>query len=900
MDILNLIRTVGEDGVIICGSERLARDLRMRLVLARSAAGVVQRFGLTVTTWNRWLEERWSLLFEGPQLLHPVQELALFKQVIDRSGTAEHMISTMSAARLTRQARRLVRLYGLSQDPAHYGYTDDTQAFHGWMEGVEAEKVVGGWVADSDLADRVAQAYRESVLPLPSGLAFVGFLELLNQQSVFCDALRALGVPVHIEPLPASDRPIVPMVARTRRDECALVAGRVADLLSPFRHDPEGAPRIGILVPDFTPYRAPLHQALVERVSPAEVVPAGLMATTRGGIPWDFAGGVVLGDFDLVSLAMDLLRLGGEGSDLAAVSRILLSPRLASSADDRTSRAGADLAVREMAATSVGLSRLAALCERRAPRFSAQVTTLAALRDERGAAGDAEHRPSEWASIFDGELHAMGWPTAAELTSVDYQVVQAWEESLAVFSSMDRLLGSMKRSRAFMWLREIVATKQFQPRRDWVTPIQIMTYRDALGLDFDYVFAMGLDSTSLPQAATPNPFVPRHLQEQARIEASNPEVALEYARAMMAYLRASSRELTASYASMGDDALPRSPCALVPELFGAEAQTAPASSLMELYEVGVHEDHVTPEDDVFPPMAEAEAAGIKGGVAIFGNMALSPWLAQARHRLGLREFPQATVGIDHRAQGEFVHAVLERFWLSVKTSDRLLSMSDADRQAELEQHIETIFQEEKVLPSWRFGSRLLAVERIRVISLLQEWLQIEAARLESFEVVAVEREAEASVGGIPLKVKVDRIDRVATDRGPKYLLGDYKSKTKVDPREWNTGSLTEPQLPIYSAVVGANGLGIPDVNGIAFAHVTPIDPTYHVRTDWTLKLVERRVTGGEWEATPAAWEAQQQAWATRLEEIAVQFKSGVGIHDFGLDADREYFGDLLPLLIQGD
>lgn len=898
MDLLAITGQVGDTGVVICGSERLARDLRIRLLMARAAAGRVERFGLTVTTWQRWLSDSWALLFDHRQLLHPVQELALFKRAIDESPAADNMISTTSAARLARQAFRASRQHALPDDPSHYGYSDDAAAFRQWVGAVQDAMAVDGWISDVDLVPVVAEALADGRLPRPSGFAFVGFLELLPQQAAFVDGARALGISVQVDPLPASDRSVAPVVARSLRDECGLVADRVAEILGPFAGQGEGAPRIGILVPDFAGYRADLHQALVERVSPAEALPVGVNSGTRGGVPWDFSGGVALGDYDLIALALDVLRLGADGCDVPTVSRVLLSGRLAESLSDRAGRAAVDLAVRRNGVSGRSLPELERTAAPYSPAFSQQVSRLSEARSLANVA-EGELRPSEWVSVFDAELRSVGWPTVGELTSVDFQVVDAWRGAMMTFASLDRLLGSMGRARAFMWLREIVATTQYQPRREWLTPVQVMTYRDALGIEFDYLFVLGLDASVMPAPAAANPFLPHHLVVASRIEGSNPDVSLEHARQMLGYFRGCARETTVSYPALGQDGLPRSPCALVPELGAHEPVTVPASSFMETFEVGVPERHVLIPESGFPALAPAEVAAITGGVAIIAAAAQSPWLAQMRFRLGLKEFPKVLVGLDHRVQGNFLHAILQRFWEGTRTSTNLRAMSDEERSAALVSVATDVIGEGRIIPVSRYGARLVAMEKRRVASLLLSWLALEAKRTEPFEVIAAEMPAEAVLGGLPLKVVIDRIDRVDTEFGPRHLLVDYKSKTTVSPREWNTDRLTEPQLPIYSAVVGANGLGISTVDGIGFGHVVT-DPDFYVRTSWAMAVLDKPVRGSDWEANSVAWDSQQRAWRERLADLAESFVGGAGEHNFGLRPDQGYFEDLVPLLVQAD
>ncbi|MDE5220144.1 hypothetical protein PYX07_18210 [Pseudomonas aeruginosa] len=85
----------------------------------------------------------------------------------------------------------------------------------------------------------------------------------------------------------------------------------------------------------------------------------------------------------------------------------------------------------------------------------------------------------------------MGWPGSKELDSTNFQTLKAWDEALTLFRTLDTQLGRVEYPRAYMWLREIIDTRQFQPRISHVAPVSILGYEDAIGLHFDAVWVLG-------------------------------------------------------------------------------------------------------------------------------------------------------------------------------------------------------------------------------------------------------------------------------------------------------------------------------------------------------------------------------------------------------------------------
>jgi ATP-dependent helicase/nuclease subunit B len=104
----------------------------------------------------------------------------------------------------------------------------------------------------------------------------------------------------------------------------------------------------------------------------------------------------------------------------------------------------------------------------------------------------------------------------------------------------------------------------------------------------------------------------------------------------------------------------------------------------------------------------------------------------------------------------------------------------------------------------------LASEQRRLRIRIEEWLEIEAKRVP-FTVEATEKVLnDVRVGELKLRLRADRVDRVA--EGERLLL-DYKSG-EVSTKDWEGERQNEPQLPLY-AVFG----NVEDVSGVVFARI---------------------------------------------------------------------------------
>ena len=103
----------------------------------------------------------------------------------------------------------------------------------------------------------------------------------------------------------------------------------------------------------------------------------------------------------------------------------------------------------------------------------------------------------------------------------------------------------------------------------------------------------------------------------------------------------------------------------------------------------------------------------------------------------------------------------------------------------------------------------LALEEQRLQRLVTAWLEFERARAE-FTVEATELEKPVTVAGLPLKLRLDRLDRLNDDT---FLVIDYKTGPVSD-RAWNGERPEDLQLPLYA------GFGLDeeqDLGGLVFA-----------------------------------------------------------------------------------
>lgn len=871
--LITELQGLDEGTVVLASTERVSRHLKMQAALLQSVAGKRSWFAKgKISTVSQWLEQLWLDMLPDEQLLYPVQELAVVKQVADKSGLLpDNLISSTSTARRIAQAYSQFIKFKLPDDQDAFKFKREYEVFWKWKELIAAQCKKDGCVFRAELPSRVETALQKGLIQVPSKIVVVGVLYTNPSEQAVLDLMVEQGAELIVLEFDNEAESQTLVRAPSQEDEFEHVASWVNNLLKPFIETPHGAPSIAILVPDMKAYQGPLIEALTMNVSPAAQMPAVEGVEARE--PWDISSGSTLGTRPMIRAAMAILAMSKHRTDMDTFSRVLRSEWVGGSKKEGAERALVDIWLRENQGLNMGGSdflRALEACKTKVVDFKDRFKAILTAQEEAASS----MFPSEWADFFSTTLTTMGWPEADVLSSSNYQTLEAWEGALKLFRSLDYQLGGCNYERAVMWLREIVDTQQFQPRIGHVAPVAIMSYTDAVGLRFDHVWMLGATNQVMPLPADPSPFLPIELLASAGVPEATSEGQLEKAMRLKRALMATADDVTVSSFEHDDRGSNVGPS----ELFGPWPMAERLETRWTGFEGnqigGLNRDQF--DEETVPGVSADEQAKLTGGVSIFKNYAMEPFFAFACNRLKSDPFPKTIAGFDPRIQGIMLHLCLELFWKDVKTQDQLKSFSAIELNEKIESIIEQVCQKSLYRLQWRYGKQLINLEKARLHTLMTDWMKHEANREWPFEVVGFEERTEANVHGVVITVTLDRIDMIKPpEQEPFSVLIDYKSGANIQFSTLNAKNLLEPQLPIYVTAVKPSSIGLKSMDGIALAQVNAKAMRFHTRSAQTAHLEPGKPRSGD-VATLAQWEGQVASWNERLNEMAHGFLTGEG------------------------
>ena len=780
----HLLEAAAAGDVVLTATRRLARQVLELDRRERSAAGQVAWVGPSILSSQDWLSSQLARLGSDWKMLSPQAARHIWEEVIEEDAAAcgLDLLQVGASAMRAQQAHQLLADYG--GEPGSYPCSDDHEAFLRWRRAYRRRLQAGGWDDPVALAGRIAVALVEGRLEAPARLVLAGFDQVPPSLLQIADVVGRERTAI-LPPASRGESQALVAAFPDARGEVQGAARWARRLLE------GGATRIGVVVPDLAAYREDIEQVFRE-----ELDPRALLALSDEESRFGLSLGTPLGQLGPVATALGLLACRRE-LDCEELSRLVRSPYLGGGETEAARRDRYDAALRRLRRERFSLQQLLTLHRSgrlpAPPRFLPFLEVLAKALD-----GNRKITPGAWADRFRQLLADLGWPGERSLDSREFQIVRHWEEQLLPrFAALDEVSRPLTREEAVGCLRRMALEEVFQP--EMPDPgIQVCGVLEAGGLAFDHLWILGLHENAWPLPARPNPFLPVRLQVEYGMPRADAAGEENYARQALQRLLAAAPEVVCSFPQQ-EGSCPLRPSLLLQEL--AAGMPPLATAIAPARRLNLLAPDLEEEDDR-SGAALAAGAELAGGTALLRDQARCPFRAFARHRLGARALEVPATGLDPAMRGTLVHKCLEIFWTRAENHARLQAWAEDRRQAEIAASVDAALACD-VGALALIPPSLLAVERVRLLGLLEEWLvRVELVRPAAAVAVVTEEAWSATCGGLAIATKVDRCDRLDDGR---LLILDYKTG-QIEIDDLLGDRLLEPQLPIYAVNAGAEGL----------------------------------------------------------------------------------------------
>jgi ATP-dependent helicase/nuclease subunit B len=888
-DIRHVAQVLHSGGTVLTPNQRLARKIQEAWGLDCAARGLEVWHEPDIYPVDVWLARCWSSLVDSafPQALTGIpattqQETVLWERVVSDSKEELQNANPLGFSDLARKGWQLLKQWQIPlQSLGNYPHPG-LQLLLRWGPEFETALTARGFIPGYQVVDVVLEGFRQQQLPAIDNMVLVGFQSIAPEiEALFNTACLSVE---SIQGGRFSNDPnrIELFAAQNLEQEIATAANWAHRI-----HQQDPTARIAVVAPQLAANREKIERIFRHCFEPDWCLPI----TGYRETPYNISAGTPLAEAPVVSSALQLLNLLQPRLEVDALCHLMRIPFWGHPFAEGNLRCQIQtnlMALGVFSLSGASFRQLVHQLETDGEQtvdkkaFSVKLAQMSTqLKSYTGAL-----RHGQWREIFDHSLHLLEWPGERTPDSLEYQQLEHWQALLSDFAALDEVSDPVTLSGALQRLRQLATDTVFHPQTR-NSRIQILGLLEAAGLEFDYLWLMDMDDRQWPQPTAPHPLIPVQLQREFAMPRACAERELRLGKELFQLFSRSADHIVFSYSCWQDD------IQLQPSQLLANLPAAPFDGVRPRHPwTAVLQQNRRLEvvkDDRGPAFTEARRVG--GGASLIADQAQCPFTAFARWRLGAipQETPQSGLSPMHR--GNLVHNAMEMLWIRLKDHAGLATLTREDRLSLIGETVDSAIRQllagfEGLLTRHDFGERLLALEKQRLVLLIDQWLQLEVDRTP-FIVTDAEKQFPVTLGGLEFRTRIDRIDEIAPNQ---LAIIDYKTGNPSVSALAAERPL-EPQLQLYGVAVQQGINRLPSV--LTFATIN------RKHLGFTGVADNKRLIAGTKSLSDLKidqdWQTTLDGWHQALERVVEEFRDGIADVRFHSRQAMDYNTDLLPL-----
>ncbi len=858
MEIYNkLFKVLKHDDFILTPNKRLINFLHKNYTLYQQTQNKSVWSTPLILQLETWITTQWEKhliqittpcekhLITNPifsyRLLTKNQERVIWQSIIEKS-TADLLLPAQ-IAKTAQQAWHLSHIYQLDYTSTLFEQTSESRTWKKWALDFAVFCQTHACIDIPYATVLLMDLYKKKSLKPPRRLFLIGFEEINPQSKKLFQILEEAGCEI-IEFTYSAPKACLHRLALQDTESELQTMARWA-----YQHWRCGKKNIVCAIPNLMDIRSQVINTFTEIFTH--------LNPTNDPQPFNIASGKKLSEFPLLQMALIILQLKTI-NPFSKVSKLIRSPYLGAAEEEQSPRAQLDIYCRRYLESFISLEQLAQISQQQScPQFGQLIHQLITV-----SPNSCKQYPSQWAIYFVKKLQAMAWPGQRDIFSEEFQLIERWSELLDEFSSFDFIVGEINEEVALQQLKFLADESLFQAKTIHDASIQILGLLDTSGLYSDNLWVMGLDDTSCPATAHPNPFIPYTLQRSYSLPHASCEREWYFSALLMKRLLNSACTIIVSHPMQTKQPeQPLRPSALIThiptiELIDLKLPKYP-SIIKSIWETRSWEYY---SDDTAPAFQANELSSI--GSQVFKSQAACPFQAFANFRLKSHFYPFPQAGLGSIDRGVLLHDVIETLWNLLKDQTTLLKQSDQALQLLIKQTINTSIEKFSKKRPFTFKPHFIEIEQERLQQRIMKLIAVEKKR-PPFNKVIHEEKQNFIFANLALNLRIDRLDTLPDG---STLVIDYKTGTPIK-FDWFEERLDEPQLALYC-------LSQPQAKGFAVIHIrsnTIEIQGFSEKENGLSQLISIKKD----KTLPQTMAELLSFWKKALEKLAKQFQEGV-------------------------
>ena len=394
----------------------------------------------------------------------------------------------------------------------------------------------------------------------------------------------------------------------------------------------------------------------------------------------------------------------------------------------------------------------------------------------------------DWFDIVSADLESLGWPGIDNPTNTDYQLLTRWQDLLNEIESTQIIYDKVSLVYVINRLLNSIENTVFQPE-DPLSAITILSFDDAVGMEFDYLWMSGMDNENWPKNLKSSALISSVIQRQYNLPNMQSSASIATQKKLLKSLSSAAANINYSYSINKNDLL---------------------LEFTSMIDVGDNTQICSDPDWYLLPFLSQNTIEVKenvpkvqnieylaGGVNTIQAYLSDPFSSFVGGRLSVKPLDKFVVGISPFLRGSLLHDSLAELFSIKLSSKDIQSWSENEKKQRIRKAVSLTYDKDINSSGNPILKRLFQLEKSRSELLLANFLANELNR-DYFEIQGIEEKLNFTYANLKLSLRVDRVD-VYQDNTSHVI--DYKTGNSGKAIINSDNAISSIQLFVYAAAI---------------------------------------------------------------------------------------------------